>query len=129
MEMDRIDLQGMVFYGTHGANPEETALGQRFGVDLTVFLDLSRAGSSDDLSDTVSYSALFKLVRAQVEGPPSKLLEHLAARILRTVLESDQRIEQARVRLTKQSPPIRGFATGEASVSLERDRQWLDSGC
>ena len=31
--MDEITLGGLLFFGTHGVNPEETALGQRFGVD------------------------------------------------------------------------------------------------
>ena len=44
---DRIILQGMQFYGYHGANPEERALGQSYEVDLWVELDLSVPGASD----------------------------------------------------------------------------------
>ena len=125
MNNDHITLRGLVFYGYHGVNEEETRLGQRFGVDLTVWLDLEAAARSDDVADTVSYAALYKLVRAEVEGEPSKLLEHLAARILRGVLLSDRRIERVRVVLTKPNPPLKGSALGEAAVSMERGREWL----
>lgn len=120
--MDEITLAGMVFFGRHGVNPEETALGQRFGADLSVFLDLTRAGVTDDVADTVSYAALYKLVRNEIEGEPSKLLEHLAGRIMQRVLASDPRIESARLRITKLNPPLKGSTSGEASVVVERRR-------
>ena len=43
-QRDRIVLEGMRFYGFHGVNPEERVLGQEYLVDLTVEMDLSRAG-------------------------------------------------------------------------------------
>ena len=95
-------------------------MGQRFGADLTIFLDTSRAGGTDEVADTVSYAALYKLVRAEVEGEPSKLLENLATRIVRKVLESDARIERARLRVTKLNPPLRDSANGQASITIER---------
>jgi dihydroneopterin aldolase len=124
MSRDEIRLEGLQFFGRHGVNEEETRLGQRFGVDLTVWADLERAAESDEVADTISYAALYKLVRAEVEGEPSKLLEHLAARILRAVLLSDRRIVACVTKVTKIAPPITGLTTGEASVTLERDRGW-----
>ena len=121
-EPGEVRLSGLVFFGRHGANPEETQLGQRFGVDLSYWLDISRATSTDDLDDTVSYSAIYKLVRAEVEGEPSKLLEHLAGRILDRVLAHDERITRARVAVSKPSPPLKGSTTGEVLVVLERGR-------
>jgi dihydroneopterin aldolase len=126
MEMDEISLEGMVFFGRHGVNEEETRLGQRFGVDLTVWADLEKAATTDQVADTISYATLYKLVRDEVEGAPSKLLEHLAARILRAVLKSDQRIAKACVRVTKTQPPIKGSVTASASVVLERERGWRE---
>jgi dihydroneopterin aldolase len=122
---DEINLEGMVFFGRHGVNPEETTLGQRFGADLSVFLDLSKAGGTDDVADTVSYASLYKIVRAEVEGEPSKLLEHLAVRIIRKVLEHDKRIVAARLRVTKLNPPLKGSTSGQAAVVIERDQDWL----
>lgn len=123
--MDEIRLAGLVFYGRHGVNPEEATLGQRFGADLSIYLDTSKAGVSDNVADTVSYAALYKLLRAEVEGEPSKLLEHLAARAVRKVLEHDPRIERARLTITKLNPPLKGSTAGQASVTIERGREWL----
>ena len=71
--MDEIELAGLTFFGTHGVNAEETELGQRFGLDLTLWLDTRKAAESDAIGDTVSYSAIYKLVRREMEGEPSKL--------------------------------------------------------
>src|SRR5437868_1785499 len=124
--MDEIALHGLVFYGHHGANPEETRLGQRFGVDLIVRLDLTRASQTDDLADTVSYSALYKLVRSEVEGAPSQLLEHLAGRLLDKVLAFDGRIQEAEVTVVKLNPPISGSATGSAAIRMRRPNEQPD---
>jgi 7,8-dihydroneopterin aldolase/epimerase/oxygenase len=127
MASDTISLTGLVFYGYHGTNPEEAALGQRFGVDLEVWVDLSVPARSDRLEDTISYAGLFKLVREEVEGATSRLLEHLAGRILRKVLSHDKRVQRARVSVTKLSPPLKESTAGTSSVTLERDRSWLTS--
>lgn len=52
----------MEFYGYHGVFPEENKLGQRFKVDLTVELDLKRAGESDDLEYSVNYGSFSNYV-------------------------------------------------------------------
>jgi dihydroneopterin aldolase len=121
--MDEIHLTGLSFYGYHGANPEETTLGQRFVVDATLSLDLAQAAQSDSLNDTVSYSKAFKLIRSEVEGQPSKLLEHLAGRIANGLLDLDASVQRVRVCVTKPSPPLKGSAGGSAGVCIERARQ------
>lgn len=121
--MDEIKLSNMVFFGIHGVNSEETTLGQRFVVELSVWLDLSEAANTDRVESTVSYAGLYKLVRAEVEGLPSKLLEHLAGRILDAVLNHDARIVRARVEVGKPSPPLKGSTTVEVAVVMERSRQ------
>jgi dihydroneopterin aldolase len=121
--VDEIRLEGLVFFGYHGANPEETSLGQRFQIDLSVWLDLTQAARSDDLADTVSYAALYKLAKAEAEGQPSMLIEHLAGRILDKVMQFDARINKARVAVTKLNPPLKGSTQGSAAVVLERRRE------
>ena len=56
--MDEISLRGLTFFGRHGVNAEETSLGQRFGVNVTFWLDLTKAAATDKIEDTVSYSAI-----------------------------------------------------------------------
>ena len=71
----------MKFYGFHGVNSEEKILGQTYMVDCEVTLSLSTAGISDNLTDTVSYTDIYKTVRSVIEGESKNLLEALAESI------------------------------------------------
>ena len=68
---DRIELRGLRVLGVHGALPEEQDRAQPFEVDLDVEADLSVAGASDDLPDTVDYGAVAAVVAAVVGGERS----------------------------------------------------------
>ena len=52
---DTIFLNGMRFYSYHGALPAENEIGQIFIVDVTMKVDLSTAGKTDKVTDTVHY--------------------------------------------------------------------------
>lgn len=118
---DRIMLQGMQFYGYHGVNPEERVLGQRYVVDLTAELDLSRPGESDCLADTVSYSHVYRAVRAVMEGEPRNLLEAAAQAIADRVL-AEFPVDAVSVTVKKPHPPVRGSSIEQAAVQLYRAR-------
>lgn len=120
MSRDRILLQGLRFYGRHGVHPEETKLGQRFVVDLELGVDLRAAGVSDDLEQTVSYSDVYRDVRAIVEGPPFKLIEAVAERIAAQVLLRES-VLSVFVRVRKPEVPIPGQLDCVA-VEIYRER-------
>ncbi|MDA1129289.1 MAG: dihydroneopterin aldolase [Chloroflexi bacterium] len=121
-QADRIVLEGMRFYGFHGVNPEERVLGQEYLVDLTVEMDLSRAGNSDRLEDTISYAHIYRAVRDVMEGEPRNLLEAAAQSIAERVL-ADFPVDSVGVRVKKPHPPIRGSVIEFASVEIFRRRQ------
>ena len=123
---DRIILEGMQFYGYHGVNPEERVLGQRYVVDLTADLDLSRAGASDRLEDTVSYSHVYRTVRAVMEGEPRNLLESAAQAIADRLL-AEFPIDAVSVTVKKPNPPVRGSSISLAAVRIQRTRPPQDS--
>ena len=77
---DIIFLNGMRFYGYHGALPAENEIGQIFIVDITLKVDLHDAGQSDDVRDTVHYGEVFEDVKEIVDGAPPNFLEHLPER-------------------------------------------------
>lgn len=60
MRGDKLILRGLKFHGYHGVKPEENKLGQKFLVDVDAWLDLRQAGISDCLSDTVSYTDIYR---------------------------------------------------------------------
>ena len=119
---DQIILQGMQFYGYHGVNPEERVLGQRYVVDLTVDLDLSRAGATDKLEDTVSYSYIYRSVRAVIEGEPRNLLESAAEAVADRVL-AEFPVDAVSVTVKKPNPPVRGSSIDSAAVKIHRVRK------
>ena len=104
--MDRLLLEGMVFFGRHGHKPAERELGQRFTVDVELETDLHDAGRTDALERTVNYPDAYRLVQDVVEGEPRDLLETVAEQIAQRLLELP-RVERATVRVWKR-PPLPG---------------------
>jgi len=66
---DEVVLRGLSFYARHGVLPAEAELGQNFVVDLKLGCCLQRAGTLDDVSSTVDYSAVYR-----VSSPPRPLI-------------------------------------------------------
>ena len=123
---DRIILEGMQFYGYHGRNDEERVLGQPFEVDLEAELDLAGAGVSDDISDSVSYTDLYRVAKRHVEGPGRNLVEAVAHAIASEILEV-YAVESVRLRVMKVRPPIKGGVLAGAGVEVFRRRAGLKS--
>lgn len=117
---DRITVRGMRFSGRHGADSEERADAQPFEVDIVLRLDLSRPGETDDLADTIDYSALFVLARRIVEERSFKLIEALAAAIADAVLAAYP-VDDVEVRVRKPKAPLPGaFDTVETRIRRRR---------
>lgn len=126
MPSDRIILKGMQFYGFHGVNAEERALGQPYLVDLAVELDLAAPGESDRLEDTISYTRLYRVVQAVLEGEPKNLLEATAQAIASRIL-ADFPATGVQVQVSKPRPPVRGSVIDYAAVEIYRRRDGAES--
>ena len=115
---DRISVRGMLFLARHGVNLDERLEPQPFEIDVDLHKNLSGASASDELADTIDYSALFSLVGTIVEGQSFRLIESLAAAIADAVLaETDATAVDVRVR--KPRAPLPGpFETVEVARTL-----------
>lgn len=122
--MDRILLNGLVFFGKHGCHAAELELGQKFLVDIELECDLSAAGESDNLVDTLDYVAIYNHAREVIEGEPAKLLEHLAQRIADFAL-IDERVVSAWVRLRKPHIALPG-ALDFIGIEITRTRDDIE---
>lgn len=118
-DADRLVLEGMEFFGHHGDLAAERELGSRIYVDVELAVDLSAAGSSDRLEDTLDYVRCFEIVRRVVEHAQHRLLEAVAERVAAALLEQPRALS-ARVRVAKQ-PPIAG-GISRVAVVVERTR-------
>jgi dihydroneopterin aldolase len=119
--MDRIRLMGMRFAGHLGVSADERAEPQALEVDLEVEADLSRAGRSDDLADTVDYGPLVALVRARVEERSYRLLEALAQDIASGALDAAPASSAVTVRVRKLAVPL-DADIDHAEVEIRRSR-------
>jgi dihydroneopterin aldolase len=113
--VDSIKLHGVRAWGRHGADPGERERRQLFEIDLTLWMDLQGAASSDDLTQTVDYAAVRDRLIRVVSQTSYALLERLAADLLEEVF-LDARVLRADVTVSK--PHLLAGAT--ASVTLER---------
>ncbi len=103
--MDKILIPGLRTLGIHGVLPEERERKQPFEVDIELHIDLSLAGASDDLADTVDYGKICEAVSGVVASESFLLLERLAARIA-DVCKQDPRVLKAVVEVRKLHPPV-----------------------
>ncbi|MDN5762684.1 MAG: dihydroneopterin aldolase [Microlunatus sp.] len=118
MTADQVVLTGICGRGHHGVYEFERDQGQDFVVDITCTVDLGAAAASDDLADTIDYSALATAVVADIERDPVNLIERLADRIARTCLHH-RRITTATVTVHKPQAPM-PVRVGDVAVTLTR---------
>ncbi|HKW60887.1 MAG TPA: dihydroneopterin aldolase [Candidatus Dormibacteraeota bacterium] len=117
--MDRIELCGMSFQGRHGVRDAERESAQEFRVDVEVEADLSGAGRSDRLGDTVDYTKVRAAAREVIEGPSRQLLESLAGAIAERVL-SLPHVDAVTVRVAKRPASMQPIDA--AAVHIKRTR-------
>ncbi|MEZ5270279.1 MAG: dihydroneopterin aldolase [Microthrixaceae bacterium] len=103
---DTICLNGLTLTAVVGVLPEERERAQPLRVDLSLEVDLTAAGVSDSLGDTVDYSAVCDLVADVAAESRPLLLEKLAADLATAILAFDQRISAVRISLDKLRPPV-----------------------
>lgn len=119
--MDRILMKGLAFHGYHGVLKEEKKLGQRFFVDIILYVDLKKAGETDDLNYTVNYEAVYVMIEKIIKNEQYNLLETLAEKICGDVLNSFDMVQKVDVKIKKPEAPVAGIFDCFA-VQIERER-------
>jgi dihydroneopterin aldolase/2-amino-4-hydroxy-6-hydroxymethyldihydropteridine diphosphokinase len=117
---DRIVLQGISARGRHGVLDFEKADGQDFVVDVTLEVDLRRAGRSDVLAHTVNYAEVAADVVSLITGPSLDLIETLADQIAVAALRRPL-VQAVEVTVHKPQAPV-GVPFGDVRVVVERHR-------
>lgn len=119
LPMDRILIRELTARCIIGLRPDERDAKQDVVVTLALSADLSRAGKSDLLEDSIDYRAIKKHVLALVEQSRFHLVEALAEAIAKTCLEIG-RVDEVCVTVDK--PGALRFAK---SVAVEIVRRRL----
>jgi dihydroneopterin aldolase len=105
--MNRIDLIGIKCYAYHGCLAEETKIGQEYVVDVSLWLDFSKAAQNDDLSKTIDYVEVNHIVEQQM-AIPNKLIERVGQRIITELKQRFNQLNTCSVTIKKINPPING---------------------
>lgn len=105
--MGVITVSGIKLYAYHGCMKEEAKIGSDYEVDVVLESDLSKAAMTDDLTQTIDYVAVNKIV-AEEMAIRSKLLEYVAKRIIDKLVDNHPEIVSVEVSVAKLNPPIDG---------------------
>lgn len=110
-----IKLEGMEFLGFVGTLPSEKTMKNRIVIDFAGLIDISRAAKSDNLPDTVDYTAIYELFKAEV-AKGCNILESLAASCCRRLKKTFPQFECGEIKVTKITPMVAGGSIASASV-------------
>ncbi len=107
IKMGTIKLQNIRTFSFHGCLPEEAKIGSDYRVDLEVKTDLRKSAQTDELTDTVDYVLLNRIVVEEM-AIRSKLLEHVAQRIIERIFREIPSVSRIILEVSKRNPPIGG---------------------
>ena len=116
--MDKILIRGLTVHSLIGVFPEERHAPQRLILDLDLTFDLSQAGRSDDVNDTINYASVCEGLSKIAESTQYQLLEALADEMLNYVLAE---YPCSQVKMVMNKPDIMPNGTNVA-IELVRAR-------
>ncbi|GHU05222.1 7,8-dihydroneopterin aldolase [Betaproteobacteria bacterium] len=116
--MDIIFIDELRIATLIGIYPREQSVPQTLEISLQIGTSTIRAGSSDDIRDTIDYAAVVERVRSDLEQQHFHLLEKLAEHVASVVLD-DFGAVWTRVSVAKPGV-MRGVR--RAGVVIERGR-------
>lgn len=116
-----IFLHDIHIHAFHGVFSQERTVGNDFCIQIRLGCDLTKAGLSDDLKDTVSYADVYQIIKEEM-NIPSALLEHVSRRIIDHLFLSLPQVETIELSIAKRNPPMGGDLK-EAGVEMTCSRQ------
>jgi dihydroneopterin aldolase len=105
--MGIIQVNNIRLFSNHGCLEEEAKIGSEYRVDVEIKANLKKSAQTDELSDTVDYVHLNRIVKEEM-AIRSKLLEQVAQRILNRFFKELKMLKKAKVAVSKINPPIGG---------------------
>lgn len=105
--MARIKLEKMQFFAHHGHFDEEQLVGANYELSLTLHLDCSKPGETDELEDTLNYQKVYDVVKREMKIK-SRLIEHVSQRIVKALFHQFKQIQELELSFSKMNPPLGG---------------------
>ena len=117
--MDQITINNLEVFGNHGVYEEEKRLGQKFLVSVNLYLDLRPAGRNDEITETVNYGQVCRLINDHMREHSYQLIEAAAEHLASELLLTYKRVRGVRAEVKKPWAPI-GLPLEAVSVTIER---------
>ena len=117
--MDCISIKNLEVFSKHGVYEEENRLGQKFAIDIELYLNTRVAGVSDDIDKSVDYGKVCHFVNAFMRGHTYKLIETAAERLAEDILIEFPLVSHLNITVKKPWAPI-GLPLEEVSVTITR---------
>ena len=118
---DCIRLRDLQAFCKLGSYDFERILGQSVCIDLEMELDLSAAGKSNDVADSIDYVDVAVAIRELSQSKEFQLIEHLAHEIIVMLFERFPKLEGILIEITKTIVNAEQFS-GSPSIRLYRTR-------
>ncbi|HHU06887.1 MAG TPA: 2-amino-4-hydroxy-6-hydroxymethyldihydropteridine diphosphokinase [Clostridiaceae bacterium] len=119
-----ITLKGMEFFTHLGVRSEEKEQGQKIIIDLDLSCYYLRGILSDDLEETVNYSAVYDFVKEKAEAARNDLIEYLAGEIADGVFDRFPLVAELSLTIKKPFAPIKGkFDYMAFTLTQSRDNE------
>jgi dihydroneopterin aldolase/2-amino-4-hydroxy-6-hydroxymethyldihydropteridine diphosphokinase len=118
---DRINIKGLKLYAYHGCLEEERQKGQEFTLDITLYLNLTPAGITDNLERTVNYSEACQVAQEAFTKYAYNLIETAAEEVAAALLIKYSLVDKVTVEVFKPHAPI-PLDFENVSVFIERKR-------
>ena len=101
-----ISVNRIKVYAHHGCHPQERIVGGDFYVTVSALTEVEPSAWQDDrMEGTADYSLFVDIVRREM-AVPSKLLEHVAGRIVSAIEAAFPSVTSIDLELTKLNPPM-----------------------
>ena len=118
--MDTIELEGLVLECVLGVFPEERDRDQPVRIDLKMGLDLSAAGRSASIYDTIDYDRTADEIAALLRFRRYRLLENAAHEVSAMLFGVHPLLQELELRLAKPQALVGRAAAGAVRVQRRR---------
>jgi len=120
--LDRIHIRDLSVRCLVGINEWEKKKKQQLSISITLYVDLKKAGLSDDIEDTVNYRPLKNSIVDLVESNQFDLIERIAELVAEQCL-SDIRVKRADVYVDKLGA-LRFARSVAVEITRYQDKQY-----
>ena len=113
-----IKINNLSVYAFHGVLDLERSVGNSYIIDCQLEVNVDKAIQSDQDEDTVNYAEVVEVIQTEMKQP-SRLLEHVAGRIINAIQARWDNVLHIDLTIAKQCPPIPNAAIQSCSVRIE----------